>query len=93
MIYIFLDKIHPLLFRSHNLLYRHPDCDKRPTISDIIQQLQQSDFHILKWIPEDVAEYSKETRTIGSPMKLGAGLYRDLQRTYLVEPEIKQTAD
>ena len=54
----------------------------RPDISDILQQLQQSDLHILKWTPEDVAKYSKEVRTLGSALKLGKELYKNLQHVY-----------
>ena len=57
--------------------------DKRPTFSDIMQELQKSDFHILKWPVEDVNKYSPEARMLGSPLHLGKELYGDLQTTYL----------
>ena len=47
-----------------------------------MQELQKSDFHILKWSTDDMSAYSPELRTLGSPLELGKELYKDLQTTY-----------
>ena len=65
---------------------RNPSADDRPSICNIIQDLQRSDFHLLKWNAEDVNAYSKEMRTIGAPLELGEELYMDLQYTYVTKP-------
>ena len=62
---------------------RHPDSNERPTFGDIMQELQKSDFHIVKWSEEDIKTYSQKTRTLGAPLQLGKELYTDLQATYL----------
>ena len=64
-------------------MYRHPNAEERLIFCDIIQQLQRSDFHILKWSAEDTNKYSKETRTIGSPLDSGKELFKELQHTYI----------
>ena len=62
---------------------RNPNVDERPTFCDIMQELQKSDFHILKWSTDDMSAYSPELLTLGSPLELGKGLYKDLQTIYL----------
>ena len=62
---------------------RHPNVEERPTFCDIIQDLQKSDFHILKWSAEDKKTYSKEARRLGSSLELGKEMYKELQEAYL----------
>ena len=62
---------------------RNPTPDERPLICRLIQELQRSDFQLLKWSADDVNVYSKETRTIGAPLNLGKELFEELQNTYL----------
>ena len=57
--------------------------DGRPAFLDITIPLQKPDFQILKWSSEDMKVYSEKTRTLGTPLKHGQPLHKDLQRTYL----------
>ena len=58
--------------------------EKRLTFCEIIQQLQKSDYHILKWTAEDIKKYNQEARSVGSPLECSQELYKDLQQTYIV---------
>ncbi len=37
----------------------------------------------MKWSAEDTNKYSQETRTLGAALKLGKGLFRELQNSYM----------
>lgn len=50
-----------------------------------MQELQKSDYYILKWSPEEKSTYSLESRKLGSPLKYGRELYTDLQTIYLLK--------
>jgi hypothetical protein len=62
---------------------RNPNVEERICFCEIIQQLQKSDYELLKWSTEDVNTYSKGSRTIGAPLELGKELFVDLQNTYV----------
>ena len=62
---------------------RHPEAASRPTFFDTLLALQRPDFQVLKWTCEEVAAYSKEARTIGSPIEAGQELYTDIQHVYV----------
>ena len=67
---------------SFALVCRHPEAASRPTFFDTLLALQRPDFQVLKWTCEEVAAYSEEARTIGSPIEAGLELYTDIQHTY-----------
>jgi hypothetical protein len=73
------------------VISRNPSADDRPTFCDITQELQKSDFHLLKWSAKDISSYDKEMRTIGSPLELGEELYKELQSTYIMQTESLQS--
>ena len=58
-------------------IIRHPTVEKRLTFCEIIQQLQKSGYHILKWTAEDIKKYNQEARSVGSPLECGQELYKD----------------
>ena len=62
----------------------NPTPASRPHFCDIITQLQQPDFRILRWKEEDLSACeSEEAKIIGSPIEKGYSLYKDLQTSYL----------
>ena len=70
---------------------------ERPSFCDIVVPLQLPEFQILKWSAADEAKYSLPTRTLGSDIEKGHGLYPELQSKYLrktVQREIsKESVD
>ena len=72
----------------HCYVYRNPEATLRPPFCGIVIELQQPDFKILKWSDKDKSIYSEKAMTLGSPIKEGASLFKDLQCTYLEKPEI-----
>lgn len=66
-------------------LHRHSDTDSRLTFVDAIKLLNQPDFKLLRWSPEDLEAYSEEARTISSSVSTGRYLFTELQKTYLEE--------
>ena len=73
---------------SITLNCRNPEASSRPSFCAIIIELQHPDFEILKWSDKDKAAYSEKAMTLGSPIKEGASLFKDLQRTYLNKPVV-----
>lgn len=63
-------------------LFRHDDADSRPKFVDILKLLNQPEFKVLTWSPEDLEAYDDEARRIGSSINNGINLYTDLQYTY-----------
>ena len=61
---------------------RHPEPESRPEFPDIQVELQRPDFKLLTWTAEDVAAYTEQARTLGSPLEAGEELYTDIQKTY-----------
>ena len=70
------------LLSTYYHLYRHFDAKSRPKFVDVIKVLNQPDFKLLKWSPEDLEAYSEEMRTVGSGLENGMALYTKLQQTY-----------
>ena len=66
------------------LLCRHSEPELRPTFFDVLLVLQRPDFQLLNWLPDDVATYSEQARTLGAPVEAGEELYTELQKTYLL---------
>lgn len=44
--------------------------------------LNQPEFKVLTWSPEDIIAYDEETRSVGSSIAKGQCLYTELQNTY-----------
>ena len=62
---------------------RNPEATSRPMFCNIITELQQPDFKILKWSENDKAISSEKAMTLGAPIEEGASLFKDLQHTYM----------
>ena len=64
---------------------RHTHADSRPKFVDLVTMLNQPEFKVLTWSPEDIIAYDEETRAVGSPLTKGQYLYTELQNTYTKE--------
>ena len=64
---------------------RHPEASKRPKFADILVVLQQPDFMLLQWDPEEAVD--ERARTLGSQLDDTVELYKALRDTYLVQVE------
>ena len=72
-----------LLISCFIFTLRNHEVSERPSFCDIVVPLQLPDFQILKWSAADEAKYRLPTRTLGSDIEKGHGLYPELQSKYL----------
>ena len=64
---------------------RHPEPSGRPDFANVLVVLQQPDFQLLGWSPDDACDV--RARTLGSPLDTTAELYKELKDTYVATPE------
>ena len=60
---------------------RHPDPSSRPTASDTVLALMESEEAVLK-VPEEDAAICKMAGILGAPLEAGQGMYPKLQEIY-----------
>ena len=68
-----------------SLYDRSPDPGSRPRFVDIIRVLNQPEFKVLKWSPEDLNQYDMQSRTVGGVVENGTNLFTELQQAYREE--------
>ena len=61
---------------------RHTEADSRPKFVDAVKMLNQPEFKLLTWSPEDIVAYDEEARSVGSLITKGKYLYTELQNVY-----------
>lgn len=63
-------------------IYRHPDAELRLKFIDVIKKLNQPEFKVLKWSPEDLDSCDQKSRMLGASLRNGKCLYTELQHKY-----------
>ena len=61
---------------------RHTKAESCPKFVDVVKMLNQPEFQVLTWSPEDMVVYDEEARSVGSLITKGKYLYTDLQNVY-----------
>ena len=71
------------VLKPQKIFSRHPDKLHRPSFTQLLQELSQSESDLLAWSEEDLSVHS-QAAVLGAPLEVAKDLYTELQNTYRV---------